>query len=118
MPFFPINGVGASYETSTVTIALNGTTSSVLDLRSKGLVGFLMPAAFTGTVITFSGSMDNVTFGALYNADNTQFSITVAVDRFYCLNPADFVGVRYIKFVSGSTELAARTIAVSTRSLN
>tara|TARA_R110000796_G_scaffold65782_1_gene151775 strand:+ start:3373 stop:3729 length:357 start_codon:yes stop_codon:yes gene_type:complete len=118
MPFFTTRGAGASIDEDTLTIASGATTSSSLDLRAKGLVGFLMPATFTGTTMTFTGSMDDSTFTALYNADNTAFSITVAVARRYCLNPADFLGVRYVRFVSGSSEGGARTIEAVTRSLS
>lgn len=102
---------------TTLTIASGQTTSDAIDLGSMGLVGFLMPSAFTGTSITFTGAFsDSDTYTALYNADNNAFSITVAVDRYYMLNPADFIGTRFVKFVSGSSEGAERTLKVITRS--
>jgi len=104
-----------TYTSTELTIAISTTTSGAISLETKGLVGILMPAAFTGTVLTFSGSPDGTTYGNLYNADNTAYSITVAVDRFYMLNPADFLGASYVKIVSGSTEAAARILSVITR---
>lgn len=118
MPYFKGGGgIGSDFVVNTITIASGQTTSSALDLQAQGVCGFLMPAAFTGTTITFSGSADDVTYGDLYNTSDTQFSVTVAASRYFCVNPGDFLGVRYLKFVSGSAEGGERTINVMTRSL-
>lgn len=117
MTLFSIGATGADQQNHPATIAISTTTSGSCDLKGMGLVGFIMPAAFTGTTLTFQGSMDDENFYALYNSDNTAYSITVAVDRFYCLNPQDFLGMRYFKFVSGSSEAAAREIIAVMRSL-
>lgn len=114
MAFFATNAGGSNFDTNSVTIAT--TTSTVLDLKANGFVGFITPAALTGTAFTFEGSIDNSTFTALYNADNSAFSITVSASRYYCLNPADFLGMRYVRLVSNATEGAARTVTVITRS--
>lgn len=116
MTFFATNAGGSDFNTNAVTIANGATTSSALDLSTNGFVGFIMPAAFTGTAVTFTGSIDNSTFTALYNSDNSAFSITVSAARYYCLWPADFLGMRYVKIVSNATEGGARTITVITRS--
>lgn len=116
MTFFATNAGGSDFDTNAVTIANGGTTSTSLDLSARGLVGFITPAALTGTAFTFTGSVDNSTFVALYNSDNTAYSITVGTSRFYCLNPADFLGMRYVKIVSNGSEAAERTITVTTRS--
>jgi len=101
--------------TNNVSIANGQTVSGALDLQGLALVAFQMPAAFTGTTMTFQGSFDDSTYQAIYNTSNTAYSITVAVSRTYAINPADFAGFRYVKFVSGSAEGGARTIVVSTR---
>lgn len=116
MTFFAQPGIGASFDISNATIPISSTTSNAVDLTSDGLVGFLMPSAFTGTTVTFLGSPDDVSYGALFNSNAQQFSITVAADRYFMLFPADFLGCRYVKFVSGSTEAAERVIKVMTRS--
>lgn len=114
MTFFATNAGGSDFDVNSVTIAT--TTSTTIDLGSKGFVGIIMPAAFTGTAITFTGSVDNSTFVALYNSDNSAFSITVSASRYYVLNPADFLGCRYVRIVSNATEGASRTLTVLTRS--
>lgn len=116
MAFFRTNAGGSDFNTNAVTIAINASTSSSLDLGANGFVGFIIPSAFTGTAVTFTGSIDDSTFTALYNADNSAFSITVSASRYYCLNPADFLGMRYVRLVSNGSEAAARTITVITRS--
>lgn len=116
MTFFATNAGGSNFDVDAVTIALNASTSSTHDLMTNGFVGFIIPSAFTGTAITFTGSADGTNFFALYNSDNSAFSITVSTSRYYCLNPADFLGMRYVRLVSNGTEAAARTITVISRS--
>lgn len=118
MTFFATNAGGSSVNTGAVTIASGATASTAIDLQSFGFVGFITPAALTGTAFTFTGSIDNSTFVALYNSDNTAYSITVGTSRYYCLNPADFLGMKYVKIVSNGAEGADRTITVITRSFS
>ncbi len=105
-----------SYET-TVTIANGATLSSAADLTGYALVGIIMPAAFTGTSITFSMSDDGTTFYAITNAGGTALSATVAASKCILFTPGDFVGVRHLKLTSGSAEGGARTIKLIMRKL-
>lgn len=97
-------------------IASSGTTSGNLATNGGGLVGLIMPAAFTGTTMTFNGSDDGANFYALYNTSGTQLSITVAVNRMILFTPGDLVGPQFIQLVSGSTEGSSRTIQCIVRS--
>lgn len=99
------------------TIANGATTSDALDMGANpdplgGLAGFMIPASFTGTAITFSVSNDDSTYAALYNS-NTQLSITVSTSRAFGFT-ADQRSLlsawRYVKLVSGSAEGGARQI--------
>lgn len=101
--------------TNNITIASGQTVSGGLDLQGLALTAIQMPAAFTGTAITFQGSFDDSTYQAIYNTANSAYSITVSASRTYAINPADFAGFRYIKIVSNGAEGAARTIVVSSR---
>lgn len=105
-----------SYQ-STVTIANGATLSDAVDLSGYVLVGLIIPAAFTGTTITFSMSDDNATFYGINNAGGTALSATVAVSKCILFTPGDFVGIRHLKLTSGSAEAAARTIKLITREL-
>src|SRR3954463_4432954 len=105
-----------SYET-TVTIASGATLSGAADLSGYTLVGLIMPAAFTGTSITFSMSDDAGTFYAITNAGGTALSATVAASKCILVTPGDFVGIRHLKLTSGSTEGGSRIIKLIMRKL-
>lgn len=107
--------------THTAVIANGATASSACDLGlldgGQGLAGFVLPATFTGTAITFQVSVDDSTYQALYNG-NTQLSITVAQGRSYGLtadNRALLFGWRFVKLVSGSAEGGERSIKLLVR---
>lgn len=104
-----------NFITNTASILISTTTSLAVDLQGRGLCQIIMPAAFTGTTISFLVSPDGVTYQAAYNSSNTLLSMTVAASRTYLLTPSDFVGVRYLQIVSGSTELAGRSIVLVSR---
>ena len=96
-----------------VTIASSGTVSSAAYCNDSVLCGFILPAAFTGTAITFQGSLDNTTFYTIYDDTNTAIGVsTAAQGRAYSLNVIDFTGWNYIKIVSGSAEAAGRTVTL------
>lgn len=97
-------------------IASSATTSGNVATNGGGLVGLIMPAAFTGTTMTFNGSDDGTNFYALYNTSGTQLSITVSTNRLILFTPGDLVGPQYLQLVSGSTEGGARTIQCIVRS--
>jgi len=101
----------------TITIASSGTVSGALDLAGRALVGFLLPATFTGTAITFQVSVDGTTYTAVYNTSNAVLSVTVTQGRVYALAPTDLLCSRYIKLVSGTTENGARSIICYSREL-
>lgn len=105
-----------SFVRSTSPVIANGATASEaipVDDVSSG--SFSIPAAFTGTAVTFTGSdTADGTFVAIYNASNAAVSITVAINRAYPL-PAECFGFKFIKIVSGSSEAAERTIKVTTK---
>lgn len=88
------------------TIANGQTTSSAIDLRADTSAGFILPAAFTGTGMTFQVSADNVTYTA-----HSATSVTVAQGKAYGI-PADVAVFPWIKLVSGSSEAGARTITI------
>ena len=73
-----------------------------------------MPAAFTGTALTFQVS-DGYGFLALYDEYGTAKSITVAASRAIMLSPAEFWFTQRMKLVSGTAEAAARTVKLVCR---
>ena len=103
-------------DTLTATIAISTTTSAAVDLGGASMAGLIMPAAFTGTTISFtvSDTLDG-TYVALKNTAGTTISFTVAASTAIGFAPNDFAAWRYIKIVSGSTELAGRAIKIIPR---
>lgn len=100
------------------TIANGAQTSGAIRIppNQSGLsllCGLSMPAAFTGTTMTFTVSTDaGTTFNALYDDTGTQISVTVAASRYIRLIPSLFAGIDHLKIVSGSAEGAARTVGL------
>lgn len=95
-----------------VTIASGATASDGVYLVGQTLCGFCLPAAFTGTAVTFQTSPDGVTYQTLYDSTNATIGATVTQGRNYALNPANFAGYAYVKIVSGAAEGAARTVTL------
>lgn len=103
------------FQTTTLTVANGATLSDAINCNGQGIIGVIMPAALTSTAMTFTGSQDNVTFTALYNAAGTALSTTVAANRIILFTPGDLIGLQWIKLVMGSAEGGARSIQVITR---
>lgn len=102
------NGVIASGQTNSSTIATNGAP----------LVGIQMPAAFTGTAITFLVSQNGVLFQSLHTGlTATLLSYTVAAGYYVAINPVDFYGVAFIQIVSNQVEGASRTFNCSLKGI-
>ena len=103
-------------------IASGASLSSVIDLGSRQLVSILMPAAWTAADITFSVSLDGVTYysklvgGTEYKVSDligANPTASQAIDIPY----GDFIGFRYVKIQSGIVGVtvnqgAARTLTV------
>ena len=102
-----------SYDSTTiVTIANGATVSSPITFdRQRIPLALVTPAALTGTTFTFQVSADNTTFCPLYY-EGTAYSITVSTSRHIALDRRAFEGVRNLKIVSGSAEVASRNIGV------
>lgn len=97
-----------------VQIAASGTTTPAINLGGFSLCGILLPAAFTGTALTFEASVDGTNFFPVKSTTSgSALSYTVAQGTFAAINPQDFQGVQYLKIVSGSTESAARNLTLA-----
>lgn len=100
----------------TATIANGQTKSGAIDLDFATLCGIFLPAAFTGTALTFEASATETgTFVPVVDGAGASVSKTVAQGQYVYLDPAIFAGLRFIKVVSGSSEGAARSLTLATR---
>jgi hypothetical protein len=100
---------------ATATITSGQTSTGAIEISGAAFIGLEMPAAFTGTTISFTVSRDGTTFAALYDEFNTLVSMTVAASRNYEL-PASLTTWGYMKIVSGSSEGADRTLGIALKS--
>lgn len=94
-----------------VPIASGGTTSAVLACNGAVLVGFQMPSGWDSANMSFTASVtEGGTYGAVLNADGAILITAPAANEYIVLNPADFAGVMFLKFVSSATQNAVRNI--------
>lgn len=100
-------------------IAASGTTSAALDLEGFSLVGIKVPAAFTGTALTFSvcDTLAGTYVPLKVTTSGTALSYTVSQGNYYAIDPKDFYGVRFLKIISGSTEGTQRTLLCSLKGI-
>jgi len=107
--------MAGSIQTQRTAVIANGATvSASIYCGNKVAVALQMPAAFTGTTITFQGSYDGTTFQAV-NVGGAAYSETVAASLNIALDATVLAGFRYLKVVSGSAEGAARSVLVNLR---
>lgn len=102
---------------TTVTIANAGTTTPTISLDpSKIPLSLEMPAAFSGTAITFKASSLNGGTPVPLYYEGTLYSVSVGASRFISLNRAVFEGIKFLQLVSnaGAGESAARDIVLVT----
>jgi len=102
----------------TVTIGSGQQSSSAISTGGMALVGFSLPAAFTGTAVTFEVATTLAgTYQPLYDASNAVVSVTVTQGRVYTLDPKYFQGIQFLKIKSGSAEGAARSVVLALKGL-
>lgn len=101
----------------TIAIASGQTTSGSQPTNGMQLVGCQLPAAFTGTQISFT--VATTATGTYQELDNSsgQVKYTVAQGKFIAINPADFAGVQFFKIVSGSSEGGARSLVCAMKGI-
>jgi hypothetical protein len=98
-----------------VVIANGDTESGVINTGGMCLCGIFLPAAFTGTALTFEACDTSAgTFvPVMSTTSGTALSYTVAQGTYCAVDPKDFQGIRFLKLISGSSEAAARTLLCS-----
>lgn len=98
---------------TTVTIPNLGTTTPTITLDSSRYpLAIEMPAAFTGTTLTFkaTSSPSGNPVPIYYGAD--RYSIAVAPGRHISLDPNVFLSVKYLQIISDAVETASRDLVL------
>lgn len=89
-------------------IALSGTKSAVVTLGKCSVLGFYTPANLVATAMTFEGAPEEGgAFVPVKDGAGNSISKTVAANQYIPLNPNDFAGIAFLKFVAGSTQTGA-----------
>lgn len=102
-------------KTATITIATSTTISDVVDLGASAVLGIEMPAAFTGTTLAIHGASTSGGTYAAITLSGAANPITVAAGGRYSLDPLLTAGWPFIKVVSGTAEVANRSIVLLCR---
>ncbi len=97
-----------------------GGLSAAVDLQANSPVGIMMSGDWTAGSLTFQASFDNSDFGSMFTASGNELTASAATDIYIALDPADFVGVQYLKVRSGTegtpvVQAAARALKLHTR---
>jgi hypothetical protein len=104
--------VGADLTQQTANIPTGGTgLSAAIDLGTEILQGYIMPATWVAAGLTFQTSPDGVAYNNIYDATGTEVAHVVDISRFVRVNPADWVGVRFIKLRSGTAAVPVNQTA-------
>lgn len=100
-----------------VSIPNAAALSAAIPTSGLSLCGIQLPAALTGTALTFQVATTlGGTYQDLYNSAGL-VSYTVAASRYIAINPADFQGALFIKVKSNATEGAARALTLSLKGI-
>lgn len=111
-----VTGYQGLFNPGTSTLIASGQQeSAAINCGGMALCGIFLPAAFTGTTLTFEASQAiDGTFIAVKNTTSgTSLSYTVAANTYCALDPKDFQGIHFLKIKSGSSEAADRTLILS-----
>jgi hypothetical protein len=102
-----------------ITMAVGETVSTAVDLLGVSLGGFLFPASFTATSLTFQGSVDGLNYFPLKDLKTgANLAATCAASSIALTSPQDFAFIRFIKIVGNTVQLTAdKEVKLLTRSL-
>ncbi|MBY0355714.1 MAG: hypothetical protein K2Q12_08315 [Rickettsiales bacterium] len=101
--------------TTDISIANGQTISGNINLAGTTLCGIHMPAAFTGTSVTFQTAPTLDGTYQVIQKNGVDLSYVVTASRYIVIDPADFTGTQFLRIVSSGAEAAARTLSLAVR---
>ncbi len=99
------------------TILSGQTDSDIVDLKGTTLIGFEVPASFTGGSITFKVGKDASSLKTFRNTAGTVATVTITPDSSYGLVATDFAAWRFIQLIAGSAQAGDVALNLQTRPL-
>ena len=100
-------------------IDVSADNNDSLGVEAEGMLlcGIQLPAAMTGTAITFDFSLDNSSWVDVKETDGTEVSYTVSAGDIVRVDPSGwaFAGNSYLRVSSNGTEAADRKIILHFR---
>ena len=104
------SGGGTNVQTVIAPTAFTGGVTGVYQRNGNTLIGLQFLTGFTGTTITFLGSVDGVNYGTVYDDTGAALTITIAsyvqymIVSFLAAIYAIIGKLPFVKFVAGSTQ--------------
>lgn len=84
-------------------IASGASLSGAIDLGAGRLARIVLPAALTGTQLTFQTSYDGTNYANLYDETGSEVAYTVAASREVRAPITDWLGIRWLKIRTGTS---------------
>jgi hypothetical protein len=105
-----------------ISIPASGTISDSISLVLQTLLAIQTPPEWTTADLTFRASVDGINFDNMYDQFGNEIVIKAGASRFIVVNPADWVGVRYLVVRSGTSgtpvaQTASRALILINRSV-
>ncbi len=100
----PLPIASGAPSSATASIANTTALSAAVDLGAQRLHRIALPAGWTAAAISFQSSFDGSSWADLYDANGevTLAAAVVAANRAIVVDPAPFLGIRYLKIRSGT----------------
>tara|TARA_R100001463_G_scaffold81840_3_gene136365 strand:- start:82 stop:438 length:357 start_codon:yes stop_codon:yes gene_type:complete len=96
------------------TILNTATESDAIDLSGTTLGGFIIPATFQGTTLTFQVSIDGIAFHGLNDPLGNVVTISgIVAGKAVNWQMGDLTTWRYLKFITGSAQTSNISIQCS-----
>lgn len=98
------------------TIASGASESGAIDLNGTSIVGIYTPATMTGTSLSLKAATGEAgTYVQVEDGAGNLLSKTISGAEYVPFNPADTVGVQFVKIVSSGIEGADRSLTLALR---
>jgi hypothetical protein len=105
-----------------VTVADSASLSGAIDIGTYVVCGFIPDSGWNTAALTFQASFDGTTYYNLFNGASELAYAAIAASSWVAVDPAVFMGVRFLKVRSGTSgsavnQTGASVVTVVTRTI-